>query len=101
MNNNGWQRARRQVGLQSVRVHDLRHTFACRLRAAGVPVEDREALLGHATHSMAGHYASADVGRLVGQANLVLKREETCTLLRVANGVPLRTAHRPTLRACG
>ena len=33
---------------------------------------------------MAGHYASADVGRLLGQANLVLKREETRTVLRVA-----------------
>ena len=32
-----------------------------------------------------GHYASADVGRLLGQANLVLKREETRTVLRVAN----------------
>jgi hypothetical protein len=68
-----------------VRIHDLRHTFACRLRAAGVSAEDREALLGHANHSMAGHYASADVGRLLKQANLVLNRQETCTVLRVAN----------------
>ena len=68
------------------RVHDLRHTFACRLRAAGVSVEDRAALLGHADHSMAGHYASADVGRLLRQANLVLNRQETRTVLRVANG---------------
>ncbi len=63
MNNNGWQRARRDVRLPLVRVHDLRHSFACRLRAAGVSAEGREALLGHANHSMAGHYASADVGR--------------------------------------
>ena len=35
--------------------------------------------------SMAGHYASADVGRLLVQANLALKREETRTVLRVAN----------------
>ena len=34
---------------------------------------------------MAGHYASADVGRLLGISNLVLNRQETCTLLRVAN----------------
>ena len=34
---------------------------------------------------MAGHYASADVGRLIKLANLVLKREGTCTVLRVAN----------------
>ena len=75
--------ARRRAA--SVRIHDLRHTFGCRLRAAGVSVEDREALLGHANHSMAGHYASADVGRLLKQANLILNREETRTVLRVAN----------------
>ena len=89
MNNNAWQRVRREAGLQGVRIHDLRHTFACRLRAAGVSAEDREALLGHANHSMVGHYASADVGRLLKQANLVLNRKETRTVLRVAiAGIP-------------
>ena len=86
MNNNGWQQARREAGLPLVRVHDLRHSFACRLRAAGVSAEDREALLGHANHSMAGHYASADVGRLLKQANLVLNRSGTQTVLRIADG---------------
>jgi integrase len=37
MNNNGWQRARYEARLPLVRVHDLRHSFACRLRAAGYP----------------------------------------------------------------
>jgi len=86
MNNNGWQQARREARLPLVRVHDLRHSFACRLRAAGVTAEDREALLGHANHSMAGHYASADVGHLLNQANLVLTRSGTQTILRVADG---------------
>lgn len=85
MNNNGWQQARREAGLSEVRVHDLRHSFASRLRAAGVSAEDREVLLGHANHSMAGHYASADVGRLLGQANLVLNRGGTRRILRVAH----------------
>jgi integrase len=86
MNNTAWRRARREAGLREVRVHDLRHTFACRLRACGVSAEDRAALLGHANQSMAGHYASADVGRLLRAANLVLSREGTQTILRVANG---------------
>jgi integrase len=86
MNNNGWQQARHEARLPLVRVHDLRHSFACRLRAAGVPAEDREVLLGHANHSMAGHYASADVGHLLKQANLVLKRRGTQTVLRVSDG---------------
>jgi integrase len=85
MNNTAWQRARRETGLRVVRIHDLRHTFACRLRAVGVSMEDREVLLGHANHSMAGHYASADVGRLLKQTNLVLNREETRTVLRIVN----------------
>jgi integrase len=55
MNNTAWQRARKEVGLPRVRIHDLRHTFACRLRAVGVSMEDRQVLLGHANRSMAGH----------------------------------------------
>jgi integrase len=35
MNNNGWRAARKEAGLPLVRIHDLRHAFACRLRAAG------------------------------------------------------------------
>ena len=101
--------ARREAHLPQARVHDLRHTFACRLRAAGVSQEDREALLGHASHSMAGHYASADIGCLLKQAKLILNREETRTMLRVAHaGVPelwikahaevTQQQKRPTLR---
>ena len=90
MNNTAWQRVRQEEDLRAVRIHDLRYTFGCRLRAAGVSAEDREALLGHANRSMAGHYASADIGRLLKLANLVLKRQETRTVLRVANaGAPV------------
>jgi Phage integrase family len=95
MNNNGWQKARREAGLRYVRVHGLRHTFACRLRAAGVSDEDRCALLGHATHTMSGHYASGDLGRLMREANLVLNRQETRTVLRIVAGrfMSPKTAH--------
>jgi hypothetical protein len=56
------------------------------LRAAGVSDEDRCTLLGHATHTMSGHYASGDLGRLLKEANLVLNRQETRTVLRVVAG---------------
>jgi integrase len=85
MNNTAWQRARRIANLDHVRVHDLRHTFATRLRAAGVTAEDRAALLGHSLRTMPEHYASADIGRLIGLANRVLERAGTTTVLRVAN----------------
>ena len=46
MLNTAWMRARRAVGLSGVRVHDLKHAFGRRLRAAGVSFEDRQDLLG-------------------------------------------------------
>ncbi len=36
MMSSAWLRARKHVRLPQVRVHDLKHTFSCRLRAAGV-----------------------------------------------------------------
>jgi len=36
MNNSGWQKARKRVALTQVRIHDLKHTFGRRLRAANV-----------------------------------------------------------------
>jgi integrase len=47
MLNSAWLRARKQVDLNHVRVHDLKHTFGRRLRSAGVSFEDRQDLLGH------------------------------------------------------
>ena len=86
INNNGWQNARKKVGLEGVRVHDLRHTFSSRLRMAGVSQEDRNALMGHGGASMPEHYASADIGRLIELANRATDRIGTRTLLRVVNG---------------
>jgi len=100
MNNTAWQRARGKAGLAGVRIHDLRHTFATRLRAAGVHEEDRAALLGHACRSMPELYASADVRRLISLANRVLDRVETMTILRLGNGCPLPRT-RTNLWLCG
>lgn len=46
INNTAWKRVRRKVGLSHVRVHDLKHTFGRRLRAAGVPLETRKSVVG-------------------------------------------------------
>ena len=43
-----FQRLRKQVGLDSTRLHDLRHFAATRLLAAGVPVRTVSGRLGHA-----------------------------------------------------
>jgi integrase len=73
-------------GFANLRVHDLRHTYSGRLRLAGVTQEDRNSLMGHKSASIPEHYASADIGRLIKLANLVLDRQGTRTLLRVVNG---------------
>jgi len=83
INNTGFQGARARAGLPQVRVHDLRHTFASRLRLAGVEAEDRNALMGHGGASMPEHYASADLGRLVELANHASDRQGTRTILKV------------------
>lgn len=86
MNNSGFQAARDEAGLSSMRVHDLRHTYGHRLRDAGVALEDRALLLGHAIEGMPEHYATATVARLVDAANKVATTIDRTTLLRVVNG---------------
>jgi len=85
-NNSAFQKARADVGLCQVRVHDLRHTFGQRLRDAGVQEEDRALLLGHAVQGMPQHYASATLERLLEAANSVLQKRDRTMVLRVVNG---------------
>ncbi|EJL90458.1 phage integrase family protein [Polaromonas sp. CF318] len=86
INNTAFQRVRAEVGLEKMRVHDLRHTFGQRLRDAGVTEEDRALLLGHAIEGMPQHYATATVARLVEAANKAQYTVDRTTLLRVVNG---------------
>lgn len=71
MNNTGWQSARKRVDLSLVRVHDLKHAFGRRLRAAGVSYEDRQDLLGHKSGRITTHYSAAELENLIEAANLV------------------------------
>jgi len=83
MLNNGWRRARKCVGL-AVRVHDLKHTFGRRLRAAGVLFEDRQDLLGHKSSKITTHYSAAELTNLWEAANMVCVEQNrtALTLLR-------------------
>lgn len=65
MTNNARRKARKAVGLSDVRVHDLRHTFGMRLRAAGVSFEDRPDLLGHYAGGITAHYSRVEIARLI------------------------------------
>ncbi len=71
MLNKGWLRARKATDLVQVRVHDLKHTFGRRLRAAGVSFEDRQDLLGHRSARITTHYSAAELSKLIEAANRV------------------------------
>ena len=66
-----WRKARVRAGLLQVRVHDLKHTFGRRLRAAGVCFEDRQDLLGHKSGRITTHYSAAEISNLLKAAELV------------------------------
>ncbi|MFB3105799.1 MAG: tyrosine-type recombinase/integrase, partial [Pseudomonadales bacterium] len=74
MLNSSWCRVRKTLGLEQVRVHDLKHTFGRRLRAAGVSFEDRQDLLGHRSGRMTTHYSAAELSKLIEAANSVCER---------------------------
>jgi len=82
MNNSEWQKARKEASLPQVRVHDLKHTFGRRLRAAGVPLETRRVLLGHKSGDITTHYSAPEITELVEAANRVADTKVR-TLLRV------------------
>ncbi|MET0107211.1 MAG: site-specific integrase [Sedimenticola sp.] len=69
--NSAWKRAREAAGLSQVRVHDLKHTFGRRLRAAGVPLETRKVLLGHRNGDITTHYSAPELEELLEAANRV------------------------------
>ena len=79
MNGPAWRAARMRAGLTDVRVHDLKHTFGRRLRAAGVSFEDRQDLLGHKSGRITTHYSAAELHNLVEAANKVSEQDSRKT----------------------
>lgn len=70
-----WKEARKRAGVPEVRVHDLKHTFGRRLRAAGVSFEDRQDLLGHKSDRITTHYSMPELESLLAAANAVCPEE--------------------------
>ena len=52
-----WRRARREAGIEDVRLHDLRHTVASQAVAHGVPLPTVARMLGHTQPTMTLRYA--------------------------------------------
>jgi integrase len=63
------------AGFRKIRVHDLKHTFGRRLRAAGVSFEDRQDLLGHRSGRITTHYSQAELTSLIEAAERVCDSE--------------------------
>jgi integrase len=82
MNNTSWRKARRRAELPNLRVHDMRHTFGHRLRAAGVSIEDRKALLGHKVEDITTHYSAPDLAHLLKCVDQICDQNRG-TVLRV------------------
>ena len=54
-----FKRARDAAGLRPLRFHDLRHTYGSLLAAAGVPVVEIQAAMGHADIQTTSRYMHA------------------------------------------
>ena len=52
-----WKKVRRLAGIEDVRLHDLRHTFASQAAMQGIPLPVVARLLGHAQVQMTLRYA--------------------------------------------
>jgi integrase len=52
-----WNRVRKDAGLDDVRIHDLRHSFASAAASAGVPLQIVGGLLGHSSQQTTARYA--------------------------------------------
>jgi hypothetical protein len=74
----------------------LRHTFGQRLRAAGVPLEDRKALLGHKCGDVTTHYSALELAKVIEYVERICV-ERPNTVLRLAS--PASPAKLPQSRA--
>lgn len=91
LHSSAWKRAWKKAKLPTETgilkgVHNLRHTFGRRLRGAGVSLETRKALLGHAHGDITTHYSAAELKELLKAAEKIVKRgkEQSPTLTLVS-----------------
>ena len=106
--NAGWQRARKRAadryestigercpdGFRRIRVHDLKHTYGRRLRAAGVGFEDRQDLLGHKSGKVTTEYSAPELADLIEASNRVCgeksRKTPALTLISTARYIASR-----------
>ena len=91
MNSSAWRRSWRAAGLPTEGVthgpHNLRHTCGRWLRAAGVPLETRKAILGHRIQDITTHYSQAEIAELL----TAVRRLDDAGSLTILRTVPRQT----------
>ncbi|MCK9608933.1 MAG: site-specific integrase [Methylomonas sp.] len=99
MHNTGWKNAWKKAGLPTdgsykMGPHNLKHTFGRRLRAAGVPLETRKALLHHTNGDITTHYSSVELEELIDAVELIAggdsRKSPALTLIRKKSSRPLK-----------
>lgn len=75
-----WNRIRRELGLDGVRIHDLRHSYASFLVNSGHSLYEVQKLLGHSDPRTTMRYAH------LGQAQLLAAAETVSSCLRSSSG---------------
>lgn len=88
MNGTAFRKARRRAtkklpSLRNVGIHNLKHTYGARLRAAEVPEEDRNFLTGHkGKMSMTTYYSVPELKKMLEYSNRVCKQDDKLILLK-------------------
>ncbi len=85
-----WQRVCREAGIEGVRVHDLRHTYASSLVSRGVSLHIVGRLLGHTQPQTTARYAHLDDDALRAATDSFGSAVEGAARARKAEVVPLR-----------
>ena len=75
-------------GFRQLRVHDLRHTFATRLRRLGVAFETRKDLLGHVQGDVTTHYSQVEVQELWRSLELLCSGNTGANIFQIPTKSP-------------
>ena len=85
-----WKKVRKLAGIEDVRLHDLRHTFASQAAMQGIPLPVVARLLGHAQVQMTLRYAHVSDRDVEAAAERI-----GGVMAGIMNRSPVRSTHTP------
>lgn len=93
MLNSAWLNARTKAQLSQLRVHDLKHTFGRRLRAANVSYEDRQDLLGHKSQRVTTDYSNAELANLISAVDSIVTQNSSTNVFTLLKHSSLQSSN--------